>query len=351
VGDSSPELRPYQRVYADLRARIERGELSPGDQLPSQPSLAAEYKVALLTVRHAIELLRRAGYLSVEHGRGTFVAEPRAVAKVLVVDDDRDLRSILARHVGFAGYGVAEASDGLEALEILERESISLAFVDLRMPRMNGIELLQRARPRWPNTIFVAISGYPDDIAQLFGSDAFPITVIPKPFRAEQVRRALGLIQNAAPPGRPAGPRRISDRSTGATRDDPGREDVNVLVVDDDAFLRALLVELLRLHEFRVREAMDGSTALEIVDEETFTHIFLDFRMPGLGGADVARLIRERDDRVVIIFLSAYPEDVIRAQTGGLGPVTVLGKPFEERDVLAALRISLARAEPLEPPA
>src|SRR6266540_3258429 len=104
------EPRPYQRVYVDLRSRIERGELAHGMQLPSQPALAAEYGVALLTVRHAIDLLRRAGYVSVEHGRGTFVAQPRPSTTVLIVDDDPSVRSILAEHAQFGGHRVVEAA-------------------------------------------------------------------------------------------------------------------------------------------------------------------------------------------------------------------------------------------------
>jgi CheY-like chemotaxis protein len=351
VDEPSPELRPYQRVYADLRARIERGELAPGSQLPSQPALAAEYGVALLTVRHAIELLQRGGYLAVEHGRGTFVAEPRAAGTVLIADDDPRVRAILAEHVRFAGYRALEAGDGQEALEMLDREPIGLVFTDLRMPRLDGIELLRRARPRWPNTVFVAVSGYGDDLAELYESDVFPVTVIPKPFRAEQVRRALALL------GSPAGERPGAGglgpaRGPSQVKIETATPDaVNVLVVDDDAYQRALLAEVLRLHRFRAREAPDGSSALEAVDEETFTHIFLDFRMPGLSGAEVARLIRQRDDRAVIVFLSAYPEDTVRARVSGIGPVMVLDKPFEPADVLAALRLSLAPGEPLEPPA
>src|SRR3954464_5482180 len=194
------EPRPYQRVYADLRSRIERGELAHGVQLPSQPALAAEYGVALLTVRHAIDLLRRAGYVSVEHGRGTFVTDPRGADTVLVVDDDTRVRSVLVEHVSYAGFRVIEASNGLEALEILDREPVSLVFTDLRMPVMDGVELLRRARPRHPSTIFVAVSGFPDDLAALYRTDAFPITVIPKPFRAEQVRRALALLRDMDDP-------------------------------------------------------------------------------------------------------------------------------------------------------
>src|SRR3954471_15528010 len=104
--ESGAEPRPYQRVYADLRARIERGELAHGIQLPSQPALAAEYGVALLTVRHAIDLLRPGGCLSVEHGRGTFVTDPRGAVTELVVDDDTRVRAVLVEHVSYAGFRV-----------------------------------------------------------------------------------------------------------------------------------------------------------------------------------------------------------------------------------------------------
>ncbi|HYU20279.1 MAG TPA: response regulator [Chloroflexota bacterium] len=349
MDESAAEPRPYQRVYTDLRARIQRGELVPGTQLPSQPTLAAEYGVALLTVRHAIELLRRGGYLSVEHGRGTFVAQPRPSTTVLIVDDDPSVRSILAEHAQFGGHRVVEAANGAEALEVLSREPVSLVFTDLRMPRMDGVELLKRARPRWPSTVFVVISGYSDDLEELYNSDTFPVTVIPKPFRAEQVRRALGLIHRpASGTSAPSADGVPSDAIIDTAA--PGR--VNVLVVDDDAYHRAMLAELLRLNGYRVREAPDGSSALEAVDEEVFTHIFLDFRMPGLAGDEVARLIRERDDQVVIIFLSAYPQDALRSRVsaGLVGPVAVLPKPFEPADILAALRMSLAPTERLEVP-
>src|SRR5215210_6419049 len=180
--ESGAEPRPYQRVYANLRARIDQGELAHGVQLPSQPALAAEYGVALLTVRHAIDLLRRAGYVSVEHGRGTFVTDPRGADTILVVDDDPRVRSILVEHVSYAGFRVLEASNGLDALDVLSREPVSLVFTDLRMPTMDGIELLRRARPRYPSTVFIVVSAYPDDLVAIYRSDAFPITVIPKPF-------------------------------------------------------------------------------------------------------------------------------------------------------------------------
>ncbi len=341
--EPATEPRPYQRVYANLRARIERGELAHGVQLPSQPALAAEYGVALLTVRHAIELLRRAGYVSVEHGRGTFVTDPRGADTVLVVDDDARVRSVLVEHVAYAGFRVLEASNGLDALDVLSREPVSLVFTDLRMPVMDGIELLRRARPRFPSTLFIVVSAYPDDLVALYRSDAFPITVIPKPFRAEQVRRALALLR---------GPEHVSNQSPNATaasradRDRPAglpeRPFVaaSVLIVDDDAFHRATLGEMMTAQGHRVREAPDGSRALEAVAEEHFTHIFLEVHLPGLGGIEMARLIRERDPKAVTILMSADQQDVLLVRQAGIGPSMTLVKPLSASHVMAALRLS-----------
>ena len=184
--DPGAEPRPYQRVYAHLRGRIEAASCAHGAQLPSQPALAAEYGVALLTVRHAIELLRRAQLRLGRARPGTFVTDPRGADTVLVVDDDARVRSVLVDR-RLRRFRVLEASNGLEALEVLASR-VSLVFTDLRMPTMDGIELLRRARPRFPSTIFIVVSAYPDDLVALYWSDAFPDHGDPKPFRAEQVR-------------------------------------------------------------------------------------------------------------------------------------------------------------------
>ncbi len=340
--DPGAEPRPYQRVYAHLRGRIERGELSHGVQLPSQPALAAEYGVALLTVRHAIELLRRAGYVSVEHGRGTFVTDPRGADTILVVDDDARVRSVLVEHVSYAGFRVLEASNGLEALEVLGKEPVSLVFTDLRMPTMDGIELLRRARPRFPSTIFIVVSAYPDDLVALYRSDAFPITVIPKPFRAEQVRRALALLRGsdghgAAQQAAAAEARAQGDRP--AASSDRPFVPASVLIVDDDAFHRAMLGEMMTAQGHQVREASDGSSALEAVAEERFSHVFLEVHLPGLGGIEMARLIRDRDPKAVTILMSADQQDVLRVRQAGLGPSMTLVKPLSASHVMAALRL------------
>jgi CheY-like chemotaxis protein len=64
-------------------------------------------------------------------------------AKLLYVDDEPDLRDLVENQLSLEGYDVTTASDGVNALEILRKNSFDVVLLDVRMPRMNGIEVLQ----------------------------------------------------------------------------------------------------------------------------------------------------------------------------------------------------------------
>ena len=65
----------YEKIAATLRERIVAGEYQPGFRLPPQRDLARQWKTTLPTVRQALDQLQRDGFLQVEHGVGTFVAD------------------------------------------------------------------------------------------------------------------------------------------------------------------------------------------------------------------------------------------------------------------------------------
>ena len=67
----------YLRIYGDLKAKIERGSLAPGEQLPAQRELAERYGVTVMTVRQALQLLDQEELVVVRHGLGTYVAPTR----------------------------------------------------------------------------------------------------------------------------------------------------------------------------------------------------------------------------------------------------------------------------------
>lgn len=80
--------------------------------------------------------------------------------KLLIVDDEPDIRNVFGRVFSSAGYSVRSAPGGREALEILESEPIHVMFFDLNMPEMDGLELCRRVRKDIPMAMIHAVTGY-----------------------------------------------------------------------------------------------------------------------------------------------------------------------------------------------
>ncbi|MGD9042471.1 MAG: sigma-54 dependent transcriptional regulator [Desulfobacterales bacterium] len=79
---------------------------------------------------------------------------------IMIVDDEKIVRESLFHWFTKAGHTVEKASSGFEALEKLEKNSFDLLFVDIKMPEMNGIELLEKVKTEYPETIVIIITAY-----------------------------------------------------------------------------------------------------------------------------------------------------------------------------------------------
>ncbi|HEU4522003.1 MAG TPA: response regulator [Thermoanaerobaculia bacterium] len=110
--------------------------------------------------------------------------------RLLVVDDEKAIRQLLARIAQRAGFEVDTANDGIEALEKLEQREYAIAIIDLMMPRLSGYELVQKISMLNPRpVVLVATAMANGDVASL--DDSMVRRVIKKPFDINAVARAL----------------------------------------------------------------------------------------------------------------------------------------------------------------
>lgn len=116
-----------------------------------------------------------------------------------------------------------------------------------------------------------------------------------------------------------------------------------LLVVDDDAKLRAALMYSLRQEGFDVLTAEDGLTALEAFRREEPDMVVLDVMMPNLDGLEVCRRIRRESD-VPILMLTARNSELDKVVVLEIGADDYLAKPFSMREFLARARAMLRRA-------
>lgn len=116
---------------------------------------------------------------------------------------------------------------------------------------------------------------------------------------------------------------------------------MNILVVDDDPKIRTFVSRGLRESGMRCSVASDGEHALSALDSDPYDLVLLDVMMPGLSGWDVMDRIRERDDEVGVLFVSARDEvdDRVRGLRSGGDDYVV--KPFAFSELLARIHVAM----------
>ncbi|MBI3516238.1 MAG: response regulator [Proteobacteria bacterium] len=117
------------------------------------------------------------------------------MATILVVDDEPDVRELVAAVLTEAGHAVLTAQDGAEAIELIDRTpAIELVFTDLVMPRMDGIELGDMARARRPNIKILYTTGYMDFARSKNGNGAVHGPILAKPYRPSQLMAEIKTL-------------------------------------------------------------------------------------------------------------------------------------------------------------
>ncbi len=126
----------------------------------------------------------------------------------------------------------------------------------------------------------------------------------------------------------------------GAPESQTAPEDVNVLLVDDDSAVREVTAGILHELGYGVVEAGSGGAALEVLDRASKIDVLLlDFAMPGMNGAEVAREVQARRPGLPILFVTGYADIESLEAVGGSG---IVRKPFVQEDLAAKLRSVLA---------
>jgi len=113
-------------------------------------------------------------------------------ANILVVDDEETMRDSCQQALSQDGNRVKVAEDGSTALAILEKESVDLVILDLKMPGLNGMEVLKKIKEKDPEIVVVVITGYAtiESAVEAMKSGAYDF--IPKPFTPISLRTIVG---------------------------------------------------------------------------------------------------------------------------------------------------------------
>ena len=113
--------------------------------------------------------------------------------KILIVDDEHVMRSLLTDVLEDKGYSTKSVENGRDALDEMKNNIYDIAFIDVHMPVMNGVETLKAVKKYYPRTEIVMMDSYPDD--QLLRPDIKEaVSCILKPFNIRQITDIVEVI-------------------------------------------------------------------------------------------------------------------------------------------------------------
>lgn len=118
--------------------------------------------------------------------------------KILVVDDEQNIRDIFQTFLQDMGYTVQTAIDGIDALEKIAREKYDLYIVDIYMPRMGGLELIARLKDLQPSAVIIVTTGYSGLDVDFRSIRQSAFMYLAKPIQPDELIRAVeaGLAQS-----------------------------------------------------------------------------------------------------------------------------------------------------------
>jgi len=256
--------------------------------------------------------------------------EPESQAlHVLVVDDERDIRDGCERILLRKNFLVSKAANGMEALALLEQAAFAIVLLDLKMPGMDGMEVLLRIRETRPETLVIVITGYATIETAIEAMKRGAYDFIPKPFKPDQLRI---VVDRAVEKKRLTDEAERLDRERRRTLKDLDMEKSRtrtiiqalpdgVMVSTPDAHVALMnpaFMRMLRLDSAGIRP---GEHIRRYVGDEAFSHLVVDTSLGKVPPGVFRSCDLEREGGTV---LRAQSTPVLSETGECLGAVTVL---------------------------
>ncbi len=270
----------------------------------------------------------------------------RQVKNLLVVEDDEVQRQSIVELIGNGDVKIAAVATGQEALDVLERQHFDCMVLDLLLPDIPGLEVIQRLKkqPTLRSLPIVVYTGKDLSRKEETQLKRLSQTIILKDVKSPERlldETALFLHRNTA--NLPEAKREILERLHHSDTVLAGKR---VLIVDDDIRNIFAMTSVLERHKMEVVAAESGKDALEQIGKTPPPDIVLmDIMLPELDGYETTRRIREKPEfkGLPIIALTAKAMKGDREKCIEAGASDYIAKPVDTEQLLSLLRVWLYR--------
>ena len=207
---------------------------------------------------------------------------------ILVVEDDRQASELISHYLSEAGYAVANAFDGAQAIEMARKLKPCAITLDIILPKKNGWDVLTELKSL-PETVDIPVVIVSVVESRLFGLNLGAIEYFIKPLNKDKL---IEVMQN------------VTNKTGKETKD------ITVLIIDDEPKTMDLLTDMLQLQGFDVLQAYGGQEGIDLAIKKHPDVIILDLMMPDVSGFDVAQQLRANFEAMEIPILVYTAKDL-----------------------------------------
>jgi DNA-binding response OmpR family regulator len=272
--------------------------------------------------------------------------------RILVVDDDLYIRTIISSTLIQNGYQVDTAKDGADAWKALNEASYSLLITDYKMPRVDGLELITKLRSQDKSPPVILVSGTMP-VEALNRRPGLRIdALLEKPFTADElldaVERVAGAFVTTPFADLMLQPQKLEAalRTTeglpvekhSSERDGQGKSLPRILLVDDDRNVRQHSITALTASGYDVEAAQDGAAGWQALQADTFDLIITDNHMPKMTGLEMIEKMRAARIATPVIMATHDLPTHEFVRKPWLKPKAMLQRPFTLDDLLKTIK-------------
>jgi len=249
------------------------------------------------------------------------------MAKILVIDDDAQMRRVLDKGFSRQGHIVVPVPELAQALIRIEREAFDLVILDLEMRGEHGITFLESIRKAKCDVPIVIYSGAVTIEMEQALRRAGANEVIGK---ETDIKKLIQQVEKVLEAG-------------GRLFTEP-KEEKTLLIVDDDDSIRNFLNTFFSRKNYKVLEAEDGEKAVSIAKSENISCVLLDVNMPGMSGLIVIPKLLEINPDIGIVMISGEGDEEVIKKAIDMGAYGYIMKPFDlvYLELTVASRLTIA---------
>lgn len=287
--------------------------------------------------------------------------------KLLLVDDEEDYVRTMAERMEMRDVGSRVALSGEEALQMVEEDAPDVMVLDLRMPGINGMEVLERVKREHPQMQVIILTGHGSDKEEKEARRLGAFEYLQKPADTtellttvrsawakglkflkdsregfERTMSAAALAEGGLPEMARQEARAPSqaDASAKAPSDQAGTsgQALKVLFVDDEEDFVRTMAERMEMRDLGGEIALSGQQALEMLEDDIPDVMVLDLRMPGIDGMEVLRRVKKTFPQIEVVIMTGHGSDKDEDEARRLGAFDYLRKPVDIDDLMETVR-------------